>query len=335
VEPGETAVAQVLPQATATDALILPSDPVNAIIIPTFTSTPVPTPPNQFNGFLERCEEAEYNGIVHCVLGAYQILRIDPKHPDVRFETVMPLGFDRDGVFGECRDVNVPDSVIPGKSTGPGCHVDGAYPGERIPHMAGRYPGAVVAFNGDFFAPNYSFGPIGLTVKNGVRLDGLYNDRDGKEVQRSSLSISRNGNVRIGIVPRNSLPSPEEPWLWIPDPEDFYNTIGGLPTLVQNGEPVYLYDRCLLEEGWCPATTDRRARTAVGRTESGEVIVLVIPESWGVTLETLARILVALGASEAINIDGGGSSQLWYAGKDLVFSPRPVAEGMVVFSTPK
>jgi exopolysaccharide biosynthesis protein len=60
---------------------------------------------------------------------------------------------------------------------------------------------------------------------------------------------------------------------------------------------------------------------------------LVAAEEWGVTLETLSYLMVELGASEAINLDGGGSSQLWFAGDDLVYSPRPVAESMLVFST--
>lgn len=335
--PTSTQTTQVLPTADKTEAARYLQGGENASVLPspTATATPPPTAIVTFSGYQQYCEEPQYEGIIHCQLGAYQIIRIDPKNPAVRFETVLPLGYDREGVYGECQDVNVPDTVAPGKSTGPGCHVNGFYPGERIPGMAARYPGSVVAFNGDFFAPNYSYGAIGLTVKNGVRFDGLYNDRDGKEVQRSSLSISRGGEVRIGIVPRSTLPNPDEPWTWIPDPDAYYNTIGGLPKLVIDGRPVDLYSRCLLEEGWCPATTDRRARTAVGKTADGEVIVLVIPESWGVTLQTLAQILVTLGASEAINIDGGGSSQLWYAGEDLIYSPRHVAEGMVVFSSPK
>jgi exopolysaccharide biosynthesis protein len=42
--------------------------------------------------------------------------------------------------------------------------------------------------------------------------------------------------------------------------------------------------------------------------------------------------MVELGAKEAINLDGGGSSQLWYAGSYLHYSSRPVAQGMIVFS---
>jgi len=338
----ETQQASATPQATNTPTS-------TATLLPTLTTTPTQTvsptatllatiEETSFaasSGYEETCETEIFNGIRHCKLGPYYIVRIDPKHPDVRFETVLPLGYDRDGNYGECRDVNVPNTVDPLKSTGPGCYVGNTYPGERIPHMVARYPGAVVGFNADFFSPTYSFGPMGLTVKNGVRLDGLYNDRDGKEVQRSSLSFSRSGDVRISIVDRASLPNPEEPWTWIPDPDLYYNTVGGLSILVMDGKPVNLHDQCTLEEGWCPARFDHRARTAVGVTRDGQVIVLIVSEYWGVTLQKLADLFVELGAQRAINLDGGGSTQLWYAGRDLLSSPRPVAEGILVFSSIK
>ncbi|NIM92599.1 MAG: hypothetical protein GTO18_02650 [Anaerolineales bacterium] len=274
----------------------------------------------------------DFEGIHHCTMGPYEIIRIDPKNPSVRFETVMPLGYNRDGHYGECRDVYVPDNHPYGKSPGPGCYVDDHYPGEQISSMANRYPGSVVAFNGDFFSPAYAFGPIGLTVKNGSRLDGYYDDGKLKEVQRSSISIAKDGEVRIGIVPRNKLPNPEEPWGWQPEPLAYYNTIGGLPQLVEGGYPVDLNSQCILEEGWCPDQNIPRARTAVGKTIEGHLFVVVAPEASGLTLLELSHLMVELGAIEAINLDGGGSSQLWYAGEYLVFSPRPIAEGMLVFS---
>lgn len=305
----------------------------------TFTPTPSPTivmtatPQIAWSGYSEHCEAEIYIGIRHCTLGPYEILRIDPKLPGVRFETVLPLGYDRDGNYGECRDVHIPDTLDPQKSPGPGCHLENGYPGERVANMASRYPGAVVAFNGDFFSPIYKYGPVGLTVKNRERLDGYFDDQNVKEVKRSSVSISKTGDIRIGIVSIQDLPDPDQPWTWIPDPDLYYNSIGGLPLLVQNGHPVDLHNRCILEEGWCPDPSVPRARTAFGRTFSGEAIVLVVEEQWGVTLETLSYLMVELGASEAINLDGGGSSQLWFAGEDLVYSARRVAEGMLVFST--
>lgn len=329
-----TPTSTIMPTTTDTP---LPTN--TSTVEPTATQTPIPTthPTATLqiiaSGYSEVCGPEIYSGIRHCTLGPYEILRINPKHPDVRFETVLPLGFDRYGNYGECRDVHIPNTIDPEMSTGPGCHNGAGYPGERVAHMAGRYPGVVAAFNGDFFSPTYKFGPVGLTVKNGERFDGYFDDQNLREVRRSSLSISSDGDIRIGIVSLQELPFPDEPWTWVPDPEAYYNSIGGLPLLVKNGHPVDLHNRCILEEGWCPDQYYQRARTAFGRTFSGEAIVLVAAEEWGVTLETLSYLMVELGASEAINLDGGGSSQLWFAGDDLVYSTRPVAESMLVFST--
>jgi Phosphodiester glycosidase len=337
-ESSPTPQATNTPTSTATSTRTPTPDP-------TFTTTPNPTATLvvttietsivSASGLEETCEAEVYNGIRNCKLGPYYVVRIDPKHPDVRFETVLPLGYDREGNYGECRDVNVPDTINPQMSRGPGCYVGNTYPGERVPHMVARYPGAVVGFNADFFSPTYAFGPMGLTVKNGIRLDGFNNDRDEKEVQRSSLSFSNSGEVRISIVDRASLPFPDQPWRWIPNQDLYYNTVGGLPILVMDGKQVNFHEQCTLEEGWCPARFDQRARTAVGLTSDGQVIVLIVTEYWGVTLQKLADLFVELGAQRAINLDGGGSSQLWYAGRELLSSPRPVAEGILVFSTLK
>lgn len=274
----------------------------------------------------ETCEAEVHAGIRHCVKGAVQILRIDPRNPRVRFETVLPLGYDRDGNFGECRDVNTPAN-----SAGPGCERDGQYPAELVGRMAERFPDAVAAFNTDLFSfPEYEHGPLGLTVKNGERLDGLYGDHDENEVTRASLTISRDGKVRIGVVDRHRLPDPSAPWTWRPDPAAYFNTVGGHPLLVADGVPVDVTQQCQLEGGGCPAPYTRRARTAVGKTAGGQLVVMVIPETDGVTLQQLADLMAGLGAVEAINLDGGGSSQLWYDGRYLVFSPRPVVEALVV-----
>jgi len=315
-----------------------------------------------------QCDPQVYYGIQHCTQGAVQILRIDPKAPHVRFETVLSQGYDRDGDFGECRDVNMLEN-----STGPGCQVDGKYPVELVGDMAGRYPGAVAAFNADFFGRTR--GPGGLTLKNGMRLDGIYGDHDENEVTRCSLSISSAGDVRIGIVDRSSLPNPSEPWTWIPDPLAYHNSVGGIPLLVHDGAPTNIKKQCMVETprrgsntgcsirhhvfrrlhrrfmkhdassskeyecssrriNWynCPSPSTRRARTAVGKTEDGQLIVTVVPESAGLTLYQLADTLIELGAVEAINLDGGRSSQLWYDGDHLVSPGRPVANGMLIFS---
>ncbi len=62
-------------------------------------------------------------------------------------------------------------------------------------------------------------------------------------------------------------------------------------------------------------------RTAAGRTADGHLIVLVVdgrqPESRGVDLVELAVIMRDLGAVDALNLDGGGSSALVVGGVPL------------------
>jgi exopolysaccharide biosynthesis protein len=84
--------------------------------------------------------------------------------------------------------------------------------------------------------------------------------------------------------------------------------------------------------GKCPEPNDRRARTAVGKTADGQLIVLVVPESDGLTLYELRDTLLGLGAVDGMNLDGGRSSQLWYDGDYLVPPEREVASALLVFS---
>lgn len=344
---GSTVTEPPATHETATSVPTKTPTPTSTVTLaPTLTPSPTPTvtpsatvgPPVTYRDRTEVCFDPSYAGIRHCTLGEIQILTIDPKHPLVRFEVVLSVGYDRHGNFGECRDVNVPDSLIAGMSRGPGCYYGEGFPGERVSHMIARYPGAVAGFNADFFSfPDYARGPFGLTVKNGVRLDGGLNDRDGREVRRSSLSISTSGEIRIGVVDKDILPDPEAPWHWQPDQETFFTTVGGLPLLVQGGQPTNLKRQCQLEEGWCPDPKRERARTAVGKTEDGRLLVVVVPEEPGITLRDLAELMLRLNAVDAINLDGGGSSTLWYGGGYLVpvdGEVRPVVEAILVFSTP-
>lgn len=110
---------------------------------------------------------------------------------------------------------------------------------------------------------------------------------------------------------------------------DVYAVNGG-PTLITNGKAVRLAG----VQGW-PFMGASRAqaieihkfvslrapRTAIGTTASGQIILVVV-DGWryrtdkmppltmngGATLDELAIIMLGLGAVEAINLDGGGSS---------------------------
>ena len=85
----------------------------------------------------------------------------------------------------------------------------------------------------------------------------------------------------------------------------------------------------------------RAPRTAAGVKKDGTVILLVVDgrssSSAGMTLQELASYLVKLGAWQAVNFDGGGSSEMVLDGK-ILNTPsdgreRPVSVGLGVFPT--
>jgi exopolysaccharide biosynthesis protein len=87
-------------------------------------------------------------------------------------------------------------------------------------------------------------------------------------------------------------------------------TVGGRPLLVRDSAIVASVDaEGLFSQG-------RHPRTAAGIARGGKRLLLVVvdgrqkPYSDGMTLRELATVMLALGARDAINLDGGGSTTL-------------------------
>jgi hypothetical protein len=113
----------------------------------------------------------------------------------------------------------------------------------------------------------------------------------------------------------------------------YYNLlvgIGGGPTLVKSGKINVTYNE---EVFWGSGVglDNGDPRTAVGYTKNNHCIMIVADgrqTSWsnGVGLTELAQIMIDLGCVEAMNLDGGGSTQM-AVGNKLVNTPsesRPV-----------
>jgi large repetitive protein len=111
--------------------------------------------------------------------------------------------------------------------------------------------------------------------------------------------------------------------------------VGGFPLLVLDGESVLHR----VPRIWPPFATGRHPRTAVGIRADGTVILVVVDGrqegySVGMTLEETAALMLELGAIDALNLDGGGSTTL-VTGRGIVNRPsdaqeRAVANALVV-----
>lgn len=109
---------------------------------------------------------------------------------------------------------------------------------------------------------------------------------------------------------------------------------GGGPRLLANGQFAG-------GEGFRPSLSDRRhPRTAIARLADGRIVLAVVGgrqpyHSLGMTLVELAALLRALGATDALNLDGGGSSTLVVRGTVInlpsdEFGERPVSDVLLV-----
>ena len=71
------------------------------------------------------------------------------------------------------------------------------------------------------------------------------------------------------------------------------------------------------------ARADLHPRTAMGYTRDGRLLILAVEgrrrgQAEGASLTDLAGILLQLGAVEALNLDGGGSSCLLVMGRETI-----------------
>ena len=97
--------------------------------------------------------------------------------------------------------------------------------------------------------------------------------------------------------------------------------VGGGPVLVQNGQVKITNNEEMKFGG--KAINDKHPRTTMGYTADGKLIILVIQGRFpgiaeGASLEQEAKILTQLGCTEAMNLDGGGSSCLLINGKETI-----------------
>lgn len=150
--------------------------------------------------------------------------------------------------------------------------------------------GCQMAVNGDFFSfTDYS--TSGLAVGHA-------------EAWSDSPDTASQGFVAFGVDNRVGISAPaavvNPPKDWMSD------VVGGRPLIVKDGARI-VFDNCT---GFCA----RNPRTAVGFNEDTLYLVVVdgrSASSVGMSLNELGQLMVDLGATRALNLDGGGSSTMY------------------------
>ncbi len=163
---------------------------------------------------------------------------------------------------------------------------DGCQP---VSEVAGDL-GALAGTNGGFFSPACQ--PLDLLKAHGAALSLNHMD---KGPQRS-----------LGWTD----PSARR-WAWVDEGTDWPGVtwaVGGHPSLVEDGQIA------LQPAGSNGFYRSRHPRTALGTTADGGLLLVTVDgrtaAGAGMTLEELAALMLELGAVQAVNLDGGGSTTM-------------------------
>lgn len=148
---------------------------------------------------------------------------------------------------------------------------------------------ALAAVNGGFFDGN-------CKSVSFLKLDAVLKAFNSKN--RSVLGIDGQERLSIKRVPAGR------------DWPEMRHAIGGIPRIVTDGRVD------VNSEGASQSfITGRHPRTAVGLVDEQHAIIVMVDgrsgDSKGMSLKALAQFMISLGAKQAVNLDGGGSSALW------------------------
>lgn len=165
---------------------------------------------------------------------------------------------------------------------------------EKTSEMAQNH-NAILAINGDYYGARDQ----GYVLRNGI----LYRSEGGRD--REALVIGKDGSFKIIREETVSARQLEQ--------EEASQVLSFGPALVMDGQVT------VDEHSEVGQATYSNPRTAIAQVSESHYLMVVsdgrTSRSEGLSLYQLAHILKDLGARTAYNLDGGGSSTMWFNGQ--------------------
>ena len=156
---------------------------------------------------------------------------------------------------------------------------------------------AILAVNGDYYGANST----GYVIRNGV----VYRDTVREDSSNGDLAIFKDGSFKIIYEDQISADQLVK--------DGVVNLLAFGPALVENSEIAVGTNE---EVGQAMASNPR---TAIGIIDENHYIIVVsdgrTSESKGLSLYQMAEIMKSYGVKTAYNLDGGGSSTLYFNGQ--------------------
>lgn len=168
---------------------------------------------------------------------------------------------------------------------------------------AGMQERAHLAVNGSFFNTKDG-GPTTYFKNNNVLVQSKRSV--AKHKANAGIGIAENGEVFI-------LEQPDSGW----EETDFPTLLVSGPLLLTNGKAV--------EQLSNDFNDNRHPRTAICINDEDDLLSVVVDgrfsKAHGVTIGELTELMEALGCTDAMNLDGGGSTTAWVKGEGVVNYP--------------
>ncbi len=168
---------------------------------------------------------------------------------------------------------------------------------------------AILAVNGDYYGANTT----GYVIRNGV----VYRDTVREDSSNGDLAIYKDGSFKIIYEDQVSADQLVK--------DGVVNLLAFGPFLVENGEIVVDTNS---EVG---QSMSSNPRTAIGIIDENHYIIIVsdgrTSESEGLSLYQMAEIMKSYGVKTAYNLDGGGSSTLYFNGQVI---NKPTTNGNTI-----
>jgi exopolysaccharide biosynthesis protein len=207
---------------------------------------------------------------------------------------------------------------------------------ETVDTIAARRPGAIAAINAGFFSlqtgrPTAFLKIDGKVVSGTSRARGAVGIRDHRGL--TELLFDR---VRVTTAGRRAQYEPllgtsSRDWSRVPE------AVGGAGLLLLDGRALTDWTDERMAAGF---DTTRHPRTIIGTDAQGAIWLVTIDGrnpslSLGMSFTELQRLSRRLGLRSALNLDGGGSTTMWVAGRIVNHpsdpeGPRKVSDAILV-----
>ncbi|MCC6621112.1 MAG: phosphodiester glycosidase family protein [Deltaproteobacteria bacterium] len=168
------------------------------------------------------------------------------------------------------------------------------------PSAVGPAVGAIAVINGGFF----DTGPGTCPPLDLVKIDG-----EVESTNRLTGAAQRSFGVTAAGEPLMAWVDAGADW------PEAHHALGAYPSLVTDGAVRVEPDRDT------SFFDSRHPRSALGLTADGVLLLVTVDgrtdAGVGMTMAALAQHMVNLGAVDAVNLDGGGSTAMWIRGQSL------------------